>query len=243
MIKEAIQRIVDLTHETMKGEVVIDGHTYTDRDLSRIDPPAIDRPKSIKLNSLDSLILMLSAEVSKDGIETPVFVRVNGAKSVEVYTTYNNDFTRNYLYEVVADTPDFRFGWQDYEEAMIALRSQFKQDDGILYILDLLKRVTDEESVSTSDNGLTQTVEVKKGVSLKAKENVRPHVKLRPYRTFLEIEQPASEFLLRLNENGQVGLFEADGGMWKLEARRTVRDYLTQGLGGMNSAGKVIVTI
>ena len=29
------------------------------------------------------------------------------------------------------------------------------------------------------------------------------------------MEQPESEFLLRLDDDGNVGLFEADGGMWK----------------------------
>ena len=47
-------------------------------------------------------------------------------------------------------------------------------------------------------------------------------MKLRPYRTFKEIDQPESQFLLRLNENGNIGLFEADGGMWKLEAKKSI---------------------
>lgn len=61
------------------------------------------------------------------------------------------------------------------------------------------------------------------------------------YRTFLEVEQPESQFLLRLNEKGEVGLFEADGGMWKLAAKKNVSTYLENALADMISAGSVVV--
>ena len=38
------------------------------------------------------------------------------------------------------------------------------------------------------------------------------------FRTFLEVEQPESEFLLRVDPDEGIGFFEADGGIWKLEA-------------------------
>ena len=66
---------------------------------------------------------------------------------------------------------------------------------------------------------------------------------LRPYRTFLEVEQPESEFLLRLDEDGNVGLFEADGGMWELEAKRRVAAYFEAKLELEISAGHVVVMI
>ena len=44
------------------------------------------------------------------------------------------------------------------------------------------------------------------------------------------MEQPESEFLLRLDEDGNIGLFEADGGMWKLAARQTIKALLEKEL-------------
>lgn len=53
---------------------------------------------------------------------------------------------------------------------------------------------------------------------------------LRPYRTFREVEQPASEFVFRLRSlNGEVpwcALFEADGGKWKLDAVLKIKAWL-----------------
>lgn len=57
--------------------------------------------------------------------------------------------------------------------------------------------MTIENSVSTNDNGVTQTVEARQGVALNALIEIKPRVMLRPFRTFLEVEQPESEFLLR----------------------------------------------
>jgi len=141
----------------------------------------------------------------------------------------------------VSDVPQFQFGWREYDEAMIAFRSQFIQNEGTEYILELLSKITNNNSVSSEDNGLSQTVEVRKGIGLIAKESVRPIVRLTPYRTFLEIEQPASEFLLRLDEEGRIGLFEADGGMWKLEAKKRIASRLRYELSALITDGKVVV--
>lgn len=54
---------------------------------------------------------------------------------------------------------------------------------------------------------------------------------LAPFRTFREITQPLSPFVLRMKQGREgglptVALFEADGGKWKLDAIQFIRDYL-----------------
>ena len=102
----------------------------------------------------------------------------------------------------------------------IELRSLCIPNEGTAYLLDLLSRMTNENSVSTNDNGVTQTVEARQGVALNALVEIKPRVMLRPFRTFLEVEQPESEFLLRVDPDEGIGFFEADGGIWKLEAKK-----------------------
>lgn len=55
---------------------------------------------------------------------------------------------------------------------------------------------------------------------------------LRPYRTFLEVEQPESKFIFRIKE-GRDGtpmfkLIEADGGLWKYEAVASIKAFLKE---------------
>lgn len=76
---------------------------------------------------------------------------------------------------------------------------------------------------------------------MKEGKGVKPIVKLKPYRTFSEVEQPESEFLVRLSDGGRVALYEADGGAWKLQARRNVADYLKENLADLIESGDVIV--
>lgn len=127
------------------------------------------------------------------------------------------------------------------EVALIELRSLCIPNEGTAYLLDLLSRMTNENSVSTNDNGVTQTVEARQGVALNALIEIKPRVMLRPFRTFLEVEQPESEFLLRVDPDEGIGFFEADGGIWKLEAKKNIADYFLKNMGDLIDAGKVVV--
>ena len=95
--------------------------------------------------------------------------------------------------------------------------------------------------MTTRDNGVSQEVEARTGVSLKQLVQVKPRVQLRPYRTFLEVEQPESEFILRLDNDGNVGLFEADGGMWKMQAKASIVAYFEEKLAEEVKDGKIVV--
>ena len=81
-----------------------------------------------------------------------------------------------------------------------------------------------------------------KGVALQTNEAIRPIVKLRPYRTFQEVEQPESTFLIRISDRG-ISFIEADGGMWRLTARNTIKTFLEENLAAEIESGKVIVAL
>ena len=156
-------------------------------------------------------------------------------------TTCLPDFSRTALYRAEADVPGLRTGFRDRETALIELRSLFIPNEGTAYLLDLLSRITDEKSDSSKDNGVTQVVEARQGVALNAMVEIRPRVLLRPFRTFLEVEQPESEFLLRVDADKGIGFFEADGGVWRLEAKRNIADYFARNLADLIDAGRVVV--
>lgn len=63
-------------------------------------------------------------------------------------------------------------------------------------------------------------------------------VRLKPYRTFTEVDQPESDFVFRMKEDKydgvQCALFEADGGAWKLHAMESIQEYLEEQLKGVD---------
>ena len=67
-------------------------------------------------------------------------------------------------------------------------------------------------------------------------------ITLKPYRTFAEVDQPESLFLIRISERG-ISFIEADGGMWRLTARKTIKEYLEQQLKDQVAGGEVVVML
>ena len=45
--------------------------------------------------------------------------------------------------------------------------------------------------------------------------------------TYPEINQVETMYLLRVNKDGDVALFEADGGRWRFEAQRRIVEYIS----------------
>ena len=250
IIKDAIEKVEEL----VKNAVVvreINGRSYLidDSSYEEIIPDAISLPKTYNFSSLDGLVKMIRKEHKdiSDACCVPdvLYINVTSPTSVDVTTAVDGYNRRAFLYHSSYEFPRKWTGasWLEHEEAMIVLRSQFIQNEGTEYLLDFLARVSDENSVSSDDNGMTQTVQVKKGIALNAREPVKPIVTLKPYRTFLEVEQPESAFLIRVRDGMQVGIIEADGGMWKIAARRSVVAYLEKELKELIESGNVVVSL
>lgn len=235
MLKEFAQYLVSLKDNKLYE---INGEKYSDNALHRI-APYVPHPEKLCVTGLDSIVKLVKAEMSK--VTRPVFIRVDGATTVTVLTALDADMDRDILFRADCDVPGFREGFQEYDKAIIEIRSKFVPNDDVAYLLELLGSINKENGVTTMDNGVSQTVEARTGISLKQMVNVKPRVTLTPYRTFLEVEQPASEFLLRLDDDGRVGLFEADGGMWKLKAKQSIAAYLSNKLSEEIAGGDVIV--
>lgn len=241
MLKAAIEKIVELAGPKTVTDLY--GNIWSDRPL-RIVEREKPHPNKLAVSSLDSIARLVKREAInnfEEGIQ--IYVHVTGYKTVRVFTSYLDDFSRDVLYEATADVPDFRGGYRERETALIELRSLFLPGNDLEYLLDLLSRMSDESKVTSIDNGVTQSVEAAKGISLKSTEAIRPRVTLQPFRTFLEVAQPASEFLLRVSDNGNIGLFEADGGVWKLEAKNNIAEYLTSALEDEIGTGTVVVMV
>lgn len=217
----------------------IDGYTYTDKSLKVVSTPKVP---TLEFNTLRGLVEVIKAEMTN--FAETMIVNIRNHHTVEVHTGINfQDRSREIPYIAKAELPDVKFDrWLDYENMMIMLKSRFVETPETLDVVQLLGTITDEKSAQMTDDGFTQTVVVRKGIALKNNKVVKPIVKLKPFRTFTEVEQPESEFLLRLSDGGNVALFEADGGTWKLEARHRIAEYIKTMLAEFVEKGQVIVT-
>lgn len=230
MLKEAIEKIEELSSPLIYTE---NDHTYVlYADHTAELRPAIDSPETVRLNSLDALVQL----VKKEQQSRQVFVSVTGHDEVDVYDSPSEDcrWKRNVLYNARAiDIP----GWEPevqmgFDQATVALMTRFQDGGDREYTLQLLSQITTGAKVTYTDNGIASTIVTQRGAALAQNTTIKPLVKLRPYRTFQEIEQPEGIFLIRISERG-ITFREADGGMWKLTARNTAKAWLQEQLQDM----------
>ena len=232
MLKEAIEKIEEMSSPLVYTE---DDHSYVlYADHTEELRPAIDSPETVRLNSLDALVQL----VKKEQQSRQIFVSVTGHDKVDVYDSPSEDcrWKRNVLYNARAiDIP----GWEPevqmgFDQAAVALMTRFQDGGDREYTLTLLSQITTGAKVTYTDNGVASTIVTQKGAALAQNTTIKPLVKLRPYRTFQEIEQPEGIFLIRISERG-ITFREADGGMWKLTARNTAKAWLQEQLKDMEN--------
>lgn len=243
MLKEFIKHIQETTQPLVQQ---VDGRTFAIGGSAGVEEirSEIDRPDTISLNSLDALVKLVRSEAVR--VENPLYITVPDHLTVRCFGQPNPDarFIRQVYYEARAtDVP----GWDNkvslpFEEMQIALRTRFQETEDTPYVQKLLSDISTGAKVTYNDNGVATTVVTKKGIDLQSNQTIRPIVSLRPYRTFQEVEQPESVFLIRINDRG-ITFLEADGGMWKLKARETVKAYLEERLSEEVQNGCVIIAL
>lgn len=225
-IKEALEYIVGMR----KPEIVeVNGETYADKQLTRVvhNPKAVE----IEMSTLTSLVEYIKGNIDK--MEDKMIVHVVSPTDVRLYSSLDLDRSREYMVHVSHGTPRFDFGkFIDHETFCINIQSKFIRDDETdrELILKFSGTVEDGSVAQYGDDGVTQKATVKTGISSKADAVVPNPVRLRPYRTFPEVEQPASDFIFRMKSDKcygiQCAVFEADGGAWKNEAMENIKKYL-----------------
>ena len=232
MIKEALQYIVGLGKAE---EHMINGACYSDKPLHRIDTyyPKAD---AIEMHTLTSLVDYIKSEV--DDMPPRMIVEVKSPTEVELYSQLDPNRDRESLVVARARVPAFEFArFVEHEKFCINLQSKFLKSDDRELILKFAGTVEAGSVSEYGDDGVTQKATIKTGLASKGDAIVPNPVCLRPYRTFLEVEQPESAFVFRMKQDnyGSVmcAVFEADGGAWKMDATQAIKEYLQRELDGM----------
>lgn len=232
MTKDALQYVVGLN----KVEVVeINGENYTDRPVHRVDRQL--RAAPIHMSNLTSLVAYLKAGI--DETAEKMIVQVVSPTTVRVLSMLDADRNREELALVEACIPDLGYGrYIDQESFIISLQANFLSNDDRDLLLKFAGTVKDESISEYGDNGVMQKATIKTGVSTVGDAIVPNPVRLRPFRTFVEVEQPESAFVFRMRQKDGRGvecaIFDADGGAWKNIAMENIKRYLEFELEGIS---------
>ena len=231
-LREAIEKIEELTDSAREPHVVkIAGKTYCDKSMSRYDREEFAEP--LTATSLNSLIDYISGK--SEELRDSMIIHVESPTRVSLVSGLTKERNREKLFRVDTNPNGFMFDeYYNQEQFVINMQTAFEQSDETALILAVAGNVENKTVANYGDDGVSQKATITKGIAGKEDVIVPNPVTLRPYRTFLEVEQPESKFIFRIREgsDGQpmFKLVEADGGLWKYEAVDAIKKYLTASL-------------
>lgn len=242
-IKQAIEFIANLGVKSEEPKTIeINGRTYCTKDLKRIDKE--NKAEPITATTLTSLVDYIKE--SRHELRERMIIQVVSATKVQLYSGLLPERDREMLFEVNAMLPAFEYGREYEQEAfLISMQSCFAHSDDREAVTILASNIVNTQQATYSDDGISQQAVIKTGVTTKENALVPNPVKLVPYRTFLEVEQPASEFVFRISE-GRNGapvfkLVAADGGLWKAQAVDNVKRYLVEALADIPNREQITI--
>lgn len=234
-IKAVVEYGVELAGREEKV-ITIDGKDFYDANRHRMVELEPKRyPACLELRTLASLVDYLKSDLNGINQER-VMVVVENPKEVSVYTQDDEQSVRTQLVNVQALTPSIHYAvWNEASDFNVLLQSKFQDSDDRWAVLEFASALRIENGAEVVDDGIAQVTTIKDGVASMAKAKAPNPVTLRPYRTFAEVEQPASQFIFRVNKRAEMTLFEADGGAWRLEAVNNIASYLKEALAGQDN--------
>lgn len=238
MTRSAMEYIVENSAPIM---VDYNDSRYTDKPLTRINKDLV--ANELRMTTLTSLIDYIRSGV--DGVPGKSLVHVVSPTRVTLISPLNQDRKREMLVQVDAEIPDFDYGtFIGHESFLIALQAKFMRTPDLDLLLKFAGTVESGTVAQYGDDGVSQKATVKSGISSKADAIVPNPVKLIPYRTFLEVDQPESSFVFRMKDDDRGGvrcaIFEADGGAWKRSAMDNVADFIRESLDDLKDSITVI---
>jgi hypothetical protein len=264
MIDDSFVRRIEELADAKALEREIDGVPMSNIKLHD-NRPRLPEPAALELHTLGGLVDYLEADT--DGLRASMMLTepteaelaetaANGGPRLAIHIKSHTEvlligelrgtFRQRFTYARARhEVGTFEFGrWHETEDFVIRLGSMFVPGAGdVDAVIKLAGTVNAEQNVKTEDDGITQTITVRQGVTFVGRTALPNPVELAPFRTFNELEQPASKYLLRARGGGakpvEWTLFPADGGAWKLTAIERAASWLEAELGEL--AGPIAI--
>lgn len=234
----ASSAVVEAIQESTNVEMIgLDGQSYFTKRTYL--PPQENCAEPLEAHTLKAVESYLRANDS----QSEAIAHVLSPTHVQLVSPLQGRHNQRHVYLSTScaevNKSQFRFNvFLELEPFIIGLLSQFVDTGDRAKVLQIVGNLRSENVTAASDDGFSQSVSTRKGVASVQNTDVPSIVHLAPFRTFRAIDQPISSFLLRFQQSSsgmpKVGLFEADGGSWRLTAIKRIALHLTQSLGEMN---------
>ena len=234
LTREAIEKIQE--GAKLENQVVKIGENYYSKnDLHMVVEPEDFSPDCFNSNSLSAITEYINKNVNPDA-ETGRRYIIHVASPTQVTLKREQNKIKSTHELVLCEAIGGRFPLNQYispEDFLIKLQTSFENDDkgNRNNLISIASNISNKMEDGIVDDGISQTVTVKKGVALKTRETIVNPIVLIPHRTFTEVQQPASPFVFRINAESReprCALFDDNSGMWQIEAMENIRNYFRE---------------
>ncbi|MEE1085791.1 MAG: hypothetical protein U0L05_01255 [Schaedlerella sp.] len=225
-LERALQFITDLKERSMEPKVVtIDGRIYCNKDLKRYH--VFDKASCIEVNTLTAIVDFIKGKPEE--LRETMLLHIKSPTKVCLYSGLIDERDREHLMEANAIVNSFSFDrWYDQERFLIELQANFLNTEDLEKIKMVSGNIKAGTTANYDDDGVSQKTTIKSGIANNTDVIVPNPVKLKPYRTFNEVQQPESDYVFRIRDTGrgpEFKLVEADGGIWKMAAMKSMKEY------------------
>jgi hypothetical protein len=228
---------VEAIQDSVRTETIVVGdREYLTREVFL--PPKERMVEHLAINTLQGLVDYLSQDF--DGVAADSLIHVESPSDVYLLGKVEGRSNQRPCYvhcQHRSIFEDFAFGrFMPIDKFVISLQCLFEDDGDRARVLALVGNIQSEVIQNVADDGVSQSVQVREGIRRVQVVEIENPVRLSPKRSFPEISQPESPFILRLEKgrSGElptVGLFECDGGAWQLQAIANIKHWLKSELG------------
>lgn len=217
----------------------INGATYvnTARENPLVEVKPYEKPDPGTFNgiyTLSGLVDYLKNDV--DGHftrDSTLQVVVTSPERVDVWSpVHGEERQRSLLAKCTFERPQINLNrYMDQESFSVMVQTHFDEGENRNRVLQLSGNLRLEADATLADDGVTQCVTLKNGITRMSDVQIINPILLAPHRIFPEIEQPSSPFILRVRKcegGAEIALFEADSAAWKVDAVRMIGLWLRE---------------
>lgn len=240
ILKDAFEYLVGLGKADATASLVeeINERLYWRRTGGLVLPPSYPKVEVRTLTGLvDFLCHTTEGKVLRDLASRPMLL-VDSGRRVELVGPADEDLGVRPTFAVAAmpeRQPHMRYfreeHWYPHEEFMIVAPQHFDTEgDDFQRMMRYLRGVQSSDTLKNSDDGVSQTATVRRGIESLGEEKFENPVKLAPYITFPEILQPKGTYIMRMKGEPKTGLhvalFKIEDGLAEARAISRIKEYL-----------------
>ena len=224
LTKEALQYLAEQVIKPEERVISINNQSYVidENGYPKYVAPKLHLAQNVlRINTLSGLVDYIKSNL--DRADEKLYLHIANHKSVRLVSTLKPDGSREELAIAEAILPKYCFNiFYDAEDFNVALQSIFVKNPDREILLKVIGNLKEGNVKTTGDDGVSP-------------------VTLAPYRTFIEVEQPESKFIFRMQDGPKGAIFEADGGAWRNQAILNIKKYLENQLSDEIKKGKITI--